>query len=649
MILGGIAIIQLKGWASIVATRPASLYFFIAFVYFLTFVYAVLINQLRSMKGLAYLQLAGDVFFITLLIYLSGLAESPFVSGYILVIIAASILLYRRGAIVAVAGSVGAYSLLLFSSYFGWIQPLAEGTVWPRTVVTNLSDLSSSLLVNLSAFFMVAALSSYLSEQLRRTGQQLEAREIDYRELDALNKSLFHSIATGVITTDLKGLVTSMNRAGGEMLGKKLKDVYQLPLLKLFPGMARFCRETDSGIQFTKKHYGTQVQSKDGDLRYFSFHHSPLTNSKREQIGCILDFEDITHYQELEERARLEEKLARQKLAPDGEEELAFQSMVGKSSKMQEVYQLIRRIGPTNSNIMIQGGSGTGKELVARAIHYQSPRRDLPFLPVNLSAIPETLIESELFGHMKGSFTGAVSDKPGLLEVARGGSLFLDEIGELSPATQVKILRVIQEKTFRRLGGTKDHSLDVRFISATNKDLWDEVQKGNFREDLYYRLNVIQLDMPPLRERGDDIVQLAHYFVEKHAQVLKKPVKKISAQAMKLLLDYSYPGNVRELENIIERGMALEDGDILTADSLPAIIATGSPSQRSELSVELPEKGLNLDAVLGGLERGLLVKALARVGGVKRKAAGLLQVSFRSFRYRLAKYDLGKGENLFDD
>ena len=320
-------------------------------------------------------------------------------------------------------------------------------------------------------------------------------------------------------------------------------------------------------------------------------------------------------------------------------ERYSFAGILGSSPEMLRVYDLIEKIGPTKTNVLVEGESGTGKELVAKAIHFQSPRRDKPFVTITCGAIPDGLMESELFGHMKGSFTGAIANKAGLFEMADGGTVFLDEIGELPLLIQVKLLRVIQERSFRRVGGTEDITVDVRVISATNKTLEEEVKKGNFREDLYYRLNVLQIRMPPLRERLSDVPILALHFLDKYAKEHGKDVKGITTVAMRILEGYSYPGNVRELENVIERGVALEQGAQLSAESLPGF---------KQLTY-IPPGGLDLEQAVGKYEKALLVAALDKVDGVKKRAAKLLNISFRSIRYRLDKYGLNTGEDSEED
>jgi two-component system response regulator PilR (NtrC family) len=290
---------------------------------------------------------------------------------------------------------------------------------------------------------------------------------------------------------------------------------------------------------------------------------------------------------------------------------------------------------------LISGASGTGKELVARAIHEQSDRHERAFVAVNCGAIPENLLESELFGHAKGAFTGAVSNKEGLFETADGGTLLLDEIGELPGPLQVKLLRVIQERTIRRVGSNSDRRVDVRIVSATNRHLDEEVAAGRFREDLYYRLNVIQIPLPSLAERPDDIPLLVHHFLEKFAAELGKSVLSVSEQAMTKLLEYGYPGNVRELENVMERAVALTRGSEVGLEALPPTLLRPADSSHT---ARIPAEGVNLEELVNEYERALLGEALRMSGGVKKWAAQLLGVSFRSFRYRLEKLGLDEAD-----
>jgi two-component system response regulator PilR (NtrC family) len=322
---------------------------------------------------------------------------------------------------------------------------------------------------------------------------------------------------------------------------------------------------------------------------------------------------------------------------------LNFGMIVGNSPAMQHIYKMIRQVSKTKTNVLITGESGTGKELIARAIHMESDRRGHPFVAINCGGIPETLMESELFGHKKGSFTGAIQDKPGLFQEAHRGTIFLDEIGELSLPIQVKLLRAVQEKTVRPVGGTEDVSVDIRIVSATNKSLEKEVIAGKFREDLFYRLNVIEIKVPALRERKADLKPLAQHFLEKYAREMDKEISKLSSYALDLMLKYDFPGNVRELENLLERSVALSTTNIILPDSLALSVhkrrwIEGIKDRRFD--VDEVVKGVALDSILEEIEAAYLRKALECSRGNKNRAAELLGISFRSLRYRLEKLNL---------
>lgn len=317
------------------------------------------------------------------------------------------------------------------------------------------------------------------------------------------------------------------------------------------------------------------------------------------------------------------------------EDSVSFANMIGKSKGMLKVYSVIKKVAETPTNVLILGESGTGKELVAKAIHENSKRKNMPFVIINCGGVPENLLESELFGYVKGAFTGAYVDKPGLFEIARGGTIFLDEIGDLPSLLQVKLLRVVQEKSFRRVGGAEDKKIDIRIISATNRNLEEKVKDGSFREDLYFRLNVIPIHIPPLRERKEDIPVLTRYFIEKYSKEFGKEIKTISTYALELLLTYPFPGNVRELENIIERSIALETSNIVLPENL---FLSGGLQEVSRFNdVEMPNDGIDLNEEVAKFERHLIEKALKKAKGSKTKAADILRVSFDSLRYRIEK------------
>jgi two-component system, NtrC family, response regulator PilR len=317
-----------------------------------------------------------------------------------------------------------------------------------------------------------------------------------------------------------------------------------------------------------------------------------------------------------------------------------FNDIVGHSPRMLQIYNLIKQVGGTKTNVLISGESGTGKELVARAIHQMSPRTEKAFVTINCSAIPDSLMESELFGHVKGAFTGAVATKKGLFEIAHGGTIFLDEIGDLSSFIQVKLLRVIQEREFMRVGETDTVSVDVRILAATNRDLEREIIQGRFREDLFFRLNVVHVHLPPLRERRDDIPLLAQYFLEKYSREVGKDVRYISSYALDALMNYNFPGNVRELENIIERSVALESSNIILPESLVLSEYKKEGEKKGVPSLHLTPAGLDLEKELSQLEKDLIQQALQLSNGVIKKAAELLHVSFRAMRWKIQKYNL---------
>jgi two-component system response regulator PilR (NtrC family) len=337
------------------------------------------------------------------------------------------------------------------------------------------------------------------------------------------------------------------------------------------------------------------------------------------------------------EKKRLKEEVVQLKRTL--QKEHGLDSILGRSPKMLELFELVQSIAPTQSTVLITGESGTGKELVARAIHVYSLRKAEPFVSVNCGAVPETLLESELFGHMRGSFTGATTNKKGLFEVADRGSIFLDEIAEMSPAMQVKLLRVLQEKRFRRIGAAEETEVDVRVIAATNKNLEQMVEEKTFREDLYYRLNVIPIALPPLRDRREDIGLLAEHFLARSCAQMGKSISKISEQAMAVLLSHDWPGNVRELENVIERAVALETTRVILPERLPENLLRVRAAPAAP-PAEIPEQGLDFSQYVANVERRLLTQALEKAGGIQTRAAKLLGMNLRSFRYLLQKYGL---------
>jgi len=330
----------------------------------------------------------------------------------------------------------------------------------------------------------------------------------------------------------------------------------------------------------------------------------------------------------IKENLRLRKELY-QKFKIDG--------IIGKSKKMLQVLDIVKKVAPTNATVLIYGESGTGKELIAKAIHYNSPRKDKPFIAINCAAIPETLIESELFGYEPGAFTGANTRKIGLIEAANKGTLFLDEIAELPLTIQSKLLRVLQEKEIRRIGGKDTIKVDVRIIAATNKNLALEVEKKRFREDLYYRLKVVTIELPSLRERKEDIPELVNFFIEKYSKEFGKKISGIEEKAMKALLDYNWPGNIRELESVIERAVIICEGEKITLKDIQDELKNPLPV-KNVFEIDIPDEGINFEE----LEKELLKKALIKSNYVIAKAARLLGMSYKTFWYRLEKFGLSK-------
>jgi two-component system response regulator PilR (NtrC family) len=333
------------------------------------------------------------------------------------------------------------------------------------------------------------------------------------------------------------------------------------------------------------------------------------------------------------EKTRLEEENVW--LRRELEQKYTFANIVGRSRPMQEVFALVERVARTSSTVLIDGESGTGKELIARAIHFASARAKHRFLSINCGAMPENLLESELFGHERGAFTGALKEKKGLFHEAHRGTLFLDEIGEMTPTMQVKLLRVLQHKVVRKVGGNEEEPVDARIIAATNRDLTEMIANGTFREDLYYRIHVIPVHLPPLRERRDDIARLVDFFIHKYSKELGTAPKRMSAATLALLEAYRWPGNVRELENLVERSLALTAGDVIEVGDLPAYLR--EPPQPAGELFRLPPEGIDLETHLEALRAELMRQALERCGGVQTRAAELLRMTFRSFRYYAKK------------
>jgi two-component system response regulator PilR (NtrC family) len=604
----------------------------------------VALPRIAQLRAFAHSQVCFDVLLITGIIWITGGLASPFSILYNLAVINGAILLFYRGGFFAAACSSVAYaSILLWSHYAHPAQEMALS--W-----TTLFPIMQSI----ASFFVIAWLSGFLTNKLRETEKLLKEQQGDYRDLDAFKDALLQGIGSGVAITDSSGRINYFNCQAQALTSLDEVSVKGKRLDQVFPSL-NYDFQASAGAHAIVTDE-LSISSLQGAIKQIRLTVAPLSNAHEQLIGFVSIFEDITKQKQAEEKVRLEEELRRAREVELGENASSddgdgfhFEGVIGKSGGIEKIYQLVRKVAATSTNVLITGESGTGKELVARAIHVNGPRKSKPFVPVNCGAISEGLIESELFGHVRGAFTGAFSDHLGLFKQADQGTIFLDEVGELPLHLQVKLLRVLQEKSFTPVGGSKPIKVDVRVISATNKDLRKELDEGRFREDLFYRLNVVQMVMPPLRSRKEDIPALAYYFVRKFASSHSKHVEEISSGALMQLMGYSYPGNVRELENIIEHAVAVTGKNILTEEDLPQHVNSAAFAEKpgecnDKVGVEISElffsKGLSLDMELEAHEKFILLGALKRANGVQKRAAEILGINYRSLRHRLEKYNL---------
>ena len=432
--------------------------------------------------------------------------------------------------------------------------------------------------------------------------------------------AILESIGDGVFTVDTNWKITSFNRAAERITGFSKEEAIGKPCHAIF--RSNVCMGKCPLRQTVETHkpisnFEMEILSKMGKKVPISVSTALLIDEEGEIAGGVEVFRDLSPIKHLSEELK---------------ERYSFGNIIGKNPKMQEIYDLLKTVSETSSTVLIQGETGTGKELVARAIHYNSTRHDKPFIKVSCAALPETLLESELFGYMKGAFTDAVKDKPGRFELANKGTIFLDEVGEIPKSVQAKLLRVLEEQEFERLGGTKTIKVDVRIIAATNKDLREAIKGNEFREDLYYRLNVVSIHLPPLRERSDDIPLLVNHFIEKFNQKTGKHIVSVSPDAMDILIDYDWPGNVRQLENAIEHAFVHCQGKIIQPQHLPdEIVPQGKEIVKNALAAKNP---------LDELEKQIILETLRRNNWDTRKVAHALQISRTTLWRKLKKYGI---------
>lgn len=591
-------------------------------------------------------QLITDVLVVTHIVYLSGGPGSPFLFLYLGVAIAAAWLLPRSmalGVSLIAAVSYTALSALLINDLIPVHGFFTEVYIPPGGALLQIVGLSSAL-------FLVVVATSFLVRRLHLTSSLFEASQREISHLTSQHETLANQISAGIITTDLEGKILTINQAAIEIFELK-EDAVSKSLTDILESKLNGTDSTlSSSILKGDRHELTIERSSNSSLHLLVYRREVVDTSGN-TTGAVYIFEDVTRLRSVEEQLALQERMARLLADQESSAQAALSVLpefVGESPVMQQVFKLIGRVAPTDATVLIAGESGTGKELVAQAIHRASARSERPFVPVNCGAIPENLIESEFFGHKKGSFTGAVSDHIGLFQQAEGGTIFLDEIGELPLLMQTKLLRVLQERTVRSIGGSRDVPVNVRIIAATNRKLRKEVDAGRFREDLFYRLNVIGISLPALRERRDDLPLLVNAILRTLCGNVRLPL--VSPAAMQNLNEYDYPGNVRELQNILERALVL-GGEVILPEHLPESMritakkegVQGRPHTEIIIdeSVQLPVK---LDDILSGLERRYLEVALLQTGGAKKRAADLLGINFRSLRYRLNKFGIDNEE-----
>ncbi|HMO18533.1 MAG TPA: sigma 54-interacting transcriptional regulator [Oligoflexia bacterium] len=598
-------------------------------------------------KFVAPFQLSVDVVLLTYVLSISG-NTSSFVF-YLVLIVCAALVTNAFTAILLSAFSGVCYALLIT----GYIA--SDGSIVKSASTTEI--FTSYFALVLSA--LIAALYARRSEQFNRSYAEQEKR-LQRAALE--QEQLMNSLSEGVITLDIHSAITGVNeaasailglsgRVGERILGRDVGSVFRSLGLENVDALGGLPKEGSCELRLRKN-------EQEAVLRCTSFDIG-TDSDVNATPGKILFISDVSELRSMESRLEFHEKMTRllgsieAGVALDGG--LGFSEIIGTSGAFGEVRNIVSKVGPSDAPVLILGESGTGKEVIARALHKLSNRKKYSFVAVNCGAIPEALIESELFGHKKGSFTGATQDTKGLFREAERGTIFLDEIGELPLHLQAKLLRVLQDRMVRPVGSGSEIPVDVRIIAATNKNLREEVKNGRFREDLYYRLRVVEIGIPPLRERKEDIPQLVVYFLERDGITVGNG-SCISPEAMDFLMKYDYPGNIRELENIVARARVLGGGVILP-ENLPEevrfykkseVIAADRAGDDGLMGYGSQILPVDLENMLETLEKKYLQIALQRAGGRKKEAARLLGLNFRSFRYRLKKYQLADEEEDSD-
>lgn len=598
-----------------------------------------LLTKSSPIKILGGLQLSVDIILLTYVLALTQNTSS--FSFYLIVIICASLVTNAFSALFIAALSGVCYALLMNGSFF------IESTNGGEGVGTG------HILISYFAFICAALVSAMYAKGRERLHESFQKQHQELEKVTTNQMQLMNSLAEGVITVDIHSAITGINDAAKAILGISNYSPDRIVGKNITSALSSVGADSTQLMTALQSDGSCEMRIKGSEntesvLRCTSLN---LHTDTPEDGGRVLFFSDVSELKNIESRLEFHERMTRLFSELDrGEtnDSMSSSILIGKSAQMQEIHSIISKLGPSDAPALILGESGTGKEVVAKSLHATSHRNIKPFIPVNCGAIPESLIESELFGHVKGAFTGAERDVIGLFREAEGGTLFLDEVGELPLHLQAKLLRVLQDKTVRPVGGSREIPLNVRIIAATNRNLKGEVKRGAFREDLYYRLRVVEIPLPPLRSRRDDIPLLIAHFLDKDG-FSPSDGSSVSPEALSLLMNYQYPGNIRELENILSRGRVLGGGAILPENLpeevrdteitslLPSSSMRGENSDSLSLKIKVP---VQLEALLEGIEREYLIEALSMSKGVKKDASRLLGLNFRSFRYRLKKYGI---------
>jgi two-component system response regulator PilR (NtrC family) len=628
------------------AARVSFLFTPVAAVFLLNAASALWLQYAKKSSLFYFVHVLIDVQLVTGVVFITGGSASPFVFLYLLLVMVAAALISRSAGL--------ATAFFSTASYITLITLLTVGTISPADGMPLTGENTANLIVQIvglsCGMILVAVGTSFLRNRLIFTYSLVSESQKNLLALSDNQDRLLDEFPGGVITTDLELAIKNTNQAARSLLSIERLDSSGTSVTSIIPLPADAPREAAEWISRDESPIELVVKESpySSNNRRIQAVCRPIRDGIGNISGLAFFLNDVTQLRSAEEKLALQEKMARLLADKQRSENITptLGGLIGESPVMQKVFDLITRVSGTEATVLITGESGTGKELVARAIHFSSPRSSKPFVAVNCGAIPENLLESELFGHKKGAFTGADTDTIGLLRQAQSGTLFLDEIGELPLLMQAKILRSIQERSVRPVGGTNDIPVDIRIVAATNRNLKKEVHEGRFREDLYYRLNVIGIHLPALRERRNDIPLLINSILQRSPQGINTTA--ISPDALAQLIAYDYPGNVRELENILERASVL-GGDAILAEHLPDNIRLQSPGKEAtapkqhtviieDPNLELP---VDLDQLLSSIERRYIEIALYQTHGLKKKAASLLGLNFRSFRYRLQKFGLG--------